>query len=163
MNSQPLMDFSEILPNLFVGSCPRTPDHVDTLSETGITAVLNVQTADDLAYWQIEWHDMQTCYDEHQIEVRRIPVQDFNPDILRRKLPDCVAALQDLLQAGHTVFVHCYVGMNRSPSTVIAYLHWIEQRALDEAILHVCQRRHCEPYVDAIKLATQDREKKLPS
>jgi protein-tyrosine phosphatase len=151
------MDYDQILPSVFVGSCPRTPEHVDDLSAEGITAVLNMQTADDLAYWQIDWDSLQFRYDKCHIAVQRMPVQDFNPDSLRRHLPDCVAALHKLLEGGHSVLVHCSAGKNRSPTTVIAYLHWVEKRPLDDAIMHVCERRRCEPYVDAIRLATEDR------
>ena len=62
-----------------------------------------------------------------------------------------------LMKDGHTVYVHCNAGMNRSPSTVIAYLHWIEGQALEEAVRHVTRCRSCSPYVDAIMLATEDR------
>jgi hypothetical protein len=40
-----MMDPSQILPNLFVGSYPRSPEDIDRLKQDfGITAVLNVQT-----------------------------------------------------------------------------------------------------------------------
>ena len=42
------MDVSQILPNLFVGSYPGSPEDIDQLrQEFGITAVLNVQTDDE--------------------------------------------------------------------------------------------------------------------
>ena len=71
------------------------------------------------------------------MEVRRVPVQDFSPDALRKGLPGCVEAVGELVEDGHSVYVHCNVGVNRSPSVAIAYLHWIEGWALDEAVDHV--------------------------
>ena len=45
------MDISEILPKLFVGSFPEDAKAIDRLRhDFGITAVLGVQTDDDLAY-----------------------------------------------------------------------------------------------------------------
>jgi hypothetical protein len=46
-----MMDVSQILPNLFVGSYPAGQEDVDQLRrELGVTAVLNVQTDEDMAY-----------------------------------------------------------------------------------------------------------------
>jgi protein-tyrosine phosphatase len=152
------MDFSEILPNLFVGSCPRSPADIDWLKDgLGITAVLNLQTDEDFGYWGIRWERMQAAYRRAGVELRRVPVQDFNPEELRRKLPACVEALDELLRAGHTTYVHCSAGMNRSPSTVVAYLHWIRGMGLDEAMAFVLEKHPCDPYVEAIRGATEDR------
>lgn len=152
------MDHSQVLPNLFVGSCPRSREDIDRLKrEAGISAVVNVQTDGDLAYWEIDWPQLKAHYRDTAVEVRRVPVQDFNPDALRENLPRCVEVVDDLLKNGHTVYVHCTVGVNRSPSVVIAYLHWIEGRTLDDAVDHVIRCRACRPYVEAIKLAGCER------
>jgi len=157
------MDLDRILPNVFVGSCPMDADDVDRLKwQWGITAVLNVQTDEDLANWNIDWPLLEGLYRQHQIQCRRVPVRDFSPETLRILLPDCVEALRALLDEGHTVYVHCSAGMNRSPSTVIAYLHWVEGWGLKEAVDHVTKNHACEPYLDAIRLATEDRAGKGP-
>ena len=153
------MDISRILPNVFVGPSPRSPRDIDQLKQDHkISAVLNVQTDDDCAHWGIDWHTLVTHYRELGIEVRRIPVRDFDPDDLRRKLPQCVKALDALLQQGHKVYVHCSMGINRSPSIVIAYLTWIKGWDLEEAVDHVIRIRSCDPYVEAIRLASEERE-----
>jgi len=54
----------------------------------------------------------------------------------------------------HGIYVHCSAGMNRSPSTVVAYLHWVGGMTLDEAVDVVMQRRFCDPYLDTIRQAT---------
>jgi len=152
------MDHSQILPNLFVGSCPRSREDIDRLKgEAGITAVVNVQTEGDFSYWEIDWPVLEAHYQEAGVEVRRVPVQDFNPEALQANLPRCVEAVAGLLREGHTVYVHCNVGVNRAPSVAIAYLHSIEGRALNEAVDHVMRCRSCDPYVEAIRLATGDR------
>ena len=53
------MDVSQILPNLFVGSFPKSPEDIDRLRREGVTAVLNVQTDDDMAYWGVNWHRLE--------------------------------------------------------------------------------------------------------
>jgi len=152
------MNLDQILAHVFVGSCPETPADIDYLTaDFGITAVLNLQTQEDFADREIRWEEMEAAYRRLSVELRRVPVLDYNPAELRRELPDCVRALDDLLRAGHTVYVHCNAGMNRSPSAVVAYLHWTEGMGLDEAVACVTKRRCCDPYVDAIRLATEDR------
>jgi protein-tyrosine phosphatase len=154
------MSFDQILPEIFVGTCPTTVEDIDDLRhEAGITAVLSLQTAEDFAYYAIDWNELGARYRELNIEVRRVPVLDFNPGDLRRNLPECTRTLDELLRTGHVVYVHCNAGVNRSPTTVIAYLHWIERWDLGAAVEHVRDRRLCDPYVEAIRLATEDRRR----
>jgi protein-tyrosine phosphatase len=152
------MDYSQILPNLFVGSHPDDADDVEALKGAGITAVLNLQSEDDFEYLGIGWSRLHACYFAAGIEVRRVPVQDFDDDDLRNKLPEAVQALKELLDHGHTVFVHCSAGVNRSPSTVICYLHWEQGSDLDEAVKQVRTCRNCSPVMEVIQLATRDRK-----
>jgi hypothetical protein len=90
------MNLSRIEPNLFVGSCPHDADDVKLLrSKHGVTAVLNVQTDEDME--------------------------------------DC--------------------GINRSTTTVIAYLHRCQGWELADALGHVLRQRACDPLVQAIVAA----------
>jgi len=155
------MNLDPILPNLYVGSCPINPADIDRLQqEFGISAVLNMQTDDDFAYWGIDWERLETHYRRQGIAVRRVPIHDFEPGDLRQNLVASVQALDELMRRGHTVYVHCSAGINRSPSTVVAYLHWIEGRSLEEAVAHVTRCRNCDPYVDAIRSAIEDQRKR---
>lgn len=154
------MDADKILPRLFVGSCPVGTSDIDRLKqELGITAVLNLQTDDDFDYWNIDWSGLESHYRRSGIEVCRVPVRASSPETLRILLPNCVQTLHELLDEGHTVLVHCSEGASRSPSTIIAYLHWIEQWNYDEAVRHVTQCRYCDPYLEAIRLAIEDRRR----
>jgi protein-tyrosine phosphatase len=145
-----------ILPQILVGSCPLSRTDIDQLkADFGVTAVLNLQTEDDFRYMGIDWPDLEAHYREAAIAVRRSPVRDFDPASLRENLPQCVTHLDALCRAGHTVYVHCNAGINRSPTTIIAYLHWIERQELGEAVWLVTSRHACEPYVMAIIQATE--------
>ncbi len=147
----------EILPQLFLGPCPQSTWDIDILNEDcKVTAILSMLTEEDLAKQEIDWNDMESYYREKSIEVRRVPVRDFDSEDLRKNLIACVAALDELLRARHIVYVHCYAGMNRSPSVVVAYLHWIEGQELDEAHEEVTRCHSCDPDVKAISLATED-------
>lgn len=66
------MDYSQILPRLFVGPCPKDRDDIDRLNnETGVTAVVNLQTDGDFSYWGIDWPVLEALYRETEVEVRR--------------------------------------------------------------------------------------------
>ena len=152
------MDIDRILPNLFIGSCPEHLGDIDGLKpDFGVTAVLSVQTDDELNYWGIRWEELQNRYQQSGVEFRRMPVRDFDVDDLRRMLPKCVAVLDELLRAGHTVFLHCNAGVNRSPTIAIAFLYWIEGWALEEATTHVMRHHASAPFTEAIRLADGDR------
>jgi len=150
------MDYTQILENLYVGSFPRTAEDVDTLKDVGITAVLNLQTDDDEAYWNIDWQSLENHYQSLTIQVGRVPVRDFDPIDLHEKLPACVNTLADLISGGQTVYLHCTAGAGRSPTVAIAHLMWNRSWSLDEAVAHVLQRRPSCPNVRAIQLATRD-------
>ena len=150
------MHIDRISPQLLVGPCPRSRADIDQLkSGFGVTAVLNLQTEEDLRYWGIDWADLAAYYRDTGLAVRRAPVQDFDPASLRENLPHCVRQLRALVQGGHTVYVHCNAGINRSPTTIIAYVHWVEQRELGEAVWMVTSRHICDPYVSAIIQAAE--------
>ena len=152
------MDVSTILPELLLGPAPRSSRDIDGLKrDYGVSAVLNVQTDDDMSYWGLDRPYFETHYRQLGIELRRVPVRDFDAGELRRKLPLCVEALDALLKQGHKVYLHCTMGVNRSPSVAIAYLAWTKGWDLDEAVDYVMRIRSCDPYVEAIRLAGEDR------
>ncbi len=151
------MDYSQVLPQLFVGSYPQSCDDIDRLQqESGITAVLNLQTDEDMDYLNVAWGPLETHYSGCGIELLRAYVRDFDAIDLREKLPECVRALDRLMKAGHSVYLHCTAGTGRSPTVAIAYLHWCCGWKLEAAVAHVRKCRECSPNVDAIRLAAWD-------
>jgi hypothetical protein len=153
------MDFDQILPYLHLGSCPMNVGDVDCLiRQLRITAVLNLQTEEDFVYLDIDWEAMVGYYDELGIELRRVPIIDFNTDDLRRNLRRAVQVLDELIKGGHATYIHCTAGVNRAPTTVIAYLHWVEKRSLEDALNHVGRCHPCDPSILAIASAAEDRD-----
>lgn len=152
------MTCSKILPRLYVGSGPCGLTDVRRLQkELGVTAVLNLQTDDDLRAQPLDPVRLETTYRSFGIEMRRIPIRDVHPDDLREKLPSAASILWEFLEAGHVVFVHCTAGVGRSPSVVIAYLHWFRSWRLRAAERHVQRYHSCMPNVQAIRLARPPR------
>jgi protein-tyrosine phosphatase len=157
------MEFDQILPQLFVGSRPRVAEDVDELArEAGISAVLNLQTDEDMSWYDIDWQNLEAHYRKTEIEVVRCPVRDFDPEDLREKLPECVHKLKELLEAGRTVYLHCTAGVNRSPTVAAAYLHRCRGWDVENAVAYVKERRNCSPEVEAIRLAAWDTAESPP-
>lgn len=148
------MDYHRIAPKLFIGSYLESAEDIALLRrEAGVTAVLNLQTDDDMRYFKLDWDSLRNYYKTCGIELRRVPVRDFDAVDLQNKLPGCVSALNELLESGHTVYLHCSAGAGRSPTVAIAYLYWRYGWSLDRAVAHVVQCRPCSPNVEAIRLA----------
>jgi protein-tyrosine phosphatase len=78
------------------------------------------------------------------------PIEDFNRAELQTCLPDSVAALERMLKQGHSVYVHCSAGVNRSPTVVAAYLHWCLGYELLQAFIHLHACHYCLPDAEAI-------------
>ena len=138
-------------PNSTRVSCPRSADDIDRLREAGITAVLSLQTDDDMRGLNLKWETLLAHYKGCGIEVRRVPVKDFDRAELRSKLPECVRTLDELLTAGHVVYLHCTAGVNRSPTVAVAHLHRCRGWRLEDASAHVAGRLW--PNLDAVHAA----------
>jgi protein-tyrosine phosphatase len=151
------MDHSQVLPEVYIGSCPETPEDIDQLQrKLGVTAVLSLQTDEDLERLGCDWPRLRAHYRRLHMRVRRVPVRDYDRDDLRKHLPQCVQALNELLRDHHTVYVHCTAGMGRSPAVVITYLNWVRQYELDHAVQLVTNSRPSSPDLEAIRLAGED-------
>ncbi|MGO8749610.1 MAG: dual specificity protein phosphatase family protein [Thermoguttaceae bacterium] len=152
------MNLSQVLPRLFVGSCPADTSDISRLkTEFGITAILNLQTDHDLDCRDLDWPRSKAQCRELEIELHRVAINDHDGRDLLAKLPDCVQSVDELLSSGHTVYVHCNVGVSRSPTVVLAYLVWRLGWNLDDATEHVTRCRPCSAAIKAIVRASRDR------
>lgn len=149
-----MINYDRIQPRILVGAFLESPHEVEMLRrDEGVTAVLNLETDEDIQPARILADDPETLYAASGLELCRIPVRDLDESHLQQRLPECVEALRRLLEEGHTVYLHCTAGVNRSPTVAIAYLHWCLGWELDSAVKHVEECRYCSPKVDAIRQA----------
>jgi protein-tyrosine phosphatase len=150
-----MLDYTRIQPRLLVGAFLESAHEVELLRKhEGVTAVLNLQTDEDIRTARFFAEPPENLYPGSGVKLCRVPVRDFDDSDLQQKLPDCVTALHRLLEEGHTVYLHCTAGVNRSPTVAIAYLHWCLGWKLDTAVKHVEDRRYCSPKVDAVRQAS---------
>jgi hypothetical protein len=107
------MDYAQILSGLFIGSHPQTIDDVEQLRrESAITAVLNLQTDEDMRSVQLAWRPLEAHYRASGIDLLRLPVKEEQIE-LREKLPECVRSLAGLITAGRTVYLQPLVSVAR--------------------------------------------------
>ncbi|NUN13084.1 MAG: dual specificity protein phosphatase family protein [Myxococcales bacterium] len=150
MNYQ--FQFDRITKNIFVGPYPPDQESILQLkNQHGVTAILNLQSDDDLRRRGILWDRIWGFYTAHNIIVERVPIIDFAKADLQQQLGRAVSALHRMLSEHHTVYVHCNAGINRSPTVTIAYLAEHAGMSLTEAELFVTSRRECMPYTDVVQ------------
>jgi len=139
-----------VLPNLFVGPDPRDEADFEQLRSMKITAILSLQTDEDVRIGDLRSRRSEAT--KHGLAFHSVPVVDFDRVELRRKLPDCVTVLDNLLKAGQTVYLHCTAGVNRSPTVAVAFLHWKLGWTLDQALAHLLAVRNCCPDAEVIRV-----------
>ena len=142
--------FTRLDPQLAVGRCPQDFERPWLASE-GITGLLTLQSDADLIHRDIDWVTWIADYAQLGIEATRVAVTDFDRADLLTNLDGAVAQLQRLVDKGRAVYVHCNAGINRSPSTVIAWLVAHRGHDLEAATRLVCdQHAPCYPYPDVM-------------
>ncbi|CDJ40554.1 hypothetical protein ETH_00019955 [Eimeria tenella] len=124
------MHYSRILPNLYVGSCPRQLKHIRQLKEElKVTVVFNMQTADDM---KTNFPDPLASkrtpeaagqlYESAGLRYVWMPTEDMSDACRKLAVAQCALILDALIQNGHSVYVHCNAGVGRSVAAVGAYL-----------------------------------------
>ncbi len=145
------ISYNQILDNLWVGSYPHSPEDVLHLKSLGVDAILNLQSDADLSGRAVNWNLFWRFYVSQGFQVVRVKITDFEPADLEDHLSEAVDALVDLHANKRRVYLHCTAGLNRSPTTAIAYLMQTRGLSQEEATTFVSERRHCVPYPDVLQ------------
>ena len=146
-----ILDCNEIIQDrLWVGRYIR-PDDVEFLSQLGISAVVNLQSSQDLLEYHISMNKLFQVYSEAGIDICHIPIMDSDREALSANLPEAVIRLEELLRpSGSKVYVHCTAGINRGPTLVAAYLMKTYGLSSIEAYDHVRNQRRCDPFISVL-------------
>ncbi len=143
--------FTALDATLCVGSHPHAPEHFTQLaSEHGVRAVVSLQSDADLASRGLSWDMVWQLWTRLGVQATRVPITDFDQADLGRRIDTAVAAVAGYVAADRLTFVHCNAGLNRSPSTIIAYLALHRQMPLDAATAWVLERHRAMPYQDVL-------------
>lgn len=118
-----------------------------------ITAVVNLQTDDDMTQRRLDWKRLAEHYRKREITVFRHPIRDFDPDDLRRRIRAAADRVGELEAVGHQIYIHCTAGVCRAPAVAIGHLTWNLGWSLAFAYDFVRKRRKCDPYLESIQKA----------
>ncbi len=147
-----LLDFNEIIEDRLWVGCYVRPDEVRYLRQIGVTIVLSLQSDRDLDYYGIQTGDLLRAYEMAGIELRRIPIPDFDKQALAANLSQAVDELgKALTPRDSRVYVHCTAGVNRGPTLAAAYLIKVRGLSAQEAYEYILARRNCSPYLDTLE------------
>jgi len=149
-----MINFDLITRTIFVGTYPQSPLDIDRLCDgPRVTAVINLQSDDDLRALRLPWPKLQKHYARRGVAVFRHPIIDLDPADLTRRLPAVVQRVGELEMVGHRLFIHCTAGVGRAPAVAIGHLAWNLGWDLEQAYELVLSKRSCDPYIDAIRAA----------
>jgi atypical dual specificity phosphatase len=154
------MDYAQVTYRLYVGSHPQSIGDIETLEKVlASTAILNLQTDEDMAAVNLNWQRLESHYKTCAVKLHRMPMKEEQV-VLRENLLRCVDLLDQLLTGSHTVYLHCTSGIGRSPTVAIGYLHCCLGWEMDAAVRYMKQLRRCSPHLEALRLAILDQEKR---
>lgn len=147
-----VLNFSEIIPGrLWVGGCVRE-EEVPHLRRMGISAVVNLQTDEDLLRCGVSSDTLALAYEKAGIELRRLPIADFSMEELDRWLPAAAAQVAEVLANPEAkLYLHCTAGVNRSPTAAAAYLIKLLGISALDACSYLVSRRACNPTLEILE------------
>jgi protein-tyrosine phosphatase len=142
-----VLDLSIITREILVGTQVTGDEDLDALKKIGVGGLLSLQDEDDLRRAGLRWDLLQKAGAGRDIDMRRVPIIDFDPGDLVAKIDRCVTELDDLLSESPRVYVHCTAGINRSAGVVLSYLVLRKRLTVDVAFKLLQSRRpQVNPY-----------------
>jgi len=136
---------------LWVGRAPNAPEDFSLLRTLGVQDVLTLQTDREARIGGILPPLAFRIAVVHGIALHRIEIPDLDSAALRTRAPEASRLLLDLRARGRRVYVHCAVGLNRSPTVVAGYLALSRGIGAEEACTVVMERHACVPDPDAVR------------
>jgi hypothetical protein len=136
------LNWNQIRSDLVIGSCPMTAQDLTRIRDrTGVDGVLCVQSDECLAHFGIDYSEHLRHSERIGLDMRRVPMRDFDVADQRRHLANAVRVLGQLLSAGRRVYVHCTAGLGRAPLVVVGRLTLVEMMPEADAFALVKARR----------------------
>lgn len=153
-----------------VGSYPENDMNVSEVKQLGCQAVIDIQSNN---YRSISFEHSQSMFKRQGFNIiKNLPTPDLHEEDYIQYIVTAATELNDLINnRGQKVFIHCYTGISRAPTVIIAYLALFLRHPAwnDLEELRTYLRRYYgmgEPNMRAVKLciernqAIQNRERK---
>jgi len=132
--SQPLTpdcryEISEIIPGLFLGG-EEAAKNKNKLQELGIRTIINMT-------------DNISNFYESDFTYYRFPLTDQPNSDIKKYFEDTYKIISSVIENKEKILIHCYAGISRSATIVIAYLMKKELMNMNDSMRFVQQKRLC--------------------
>jgi hypothetical protein len=119
----------QILPNVFLGSESQAYKD-DLLKKYGITHILPVGAS------------LSRKFPEQFSYIWKfIDVLDFEHEDLLSHFEDCFDFVDEVVEQGGKVLIHCAAGVSRSPTVMVGYVMYKKKMSAEEAMAFVKEKR----------------------
>jgi len=154
-----MINFDLVEPGIYVGSSPQSSVDAARLKQLKISAVICLQSDNDLMARKINWSKLEASYKHNDILINRFPINDFDEEDLGNKIVEPIKRLNELLNDKHKVYVHCNAGVCRAPSAVLGYLCHYQGMSIEGALGQIrIARPIANPYKKAVEKALRELE-----
>ena len=133
--------------NIFIGPYAIDDKDVKEMKDIGITAVLNLQTQDDINERGYSWAKMNQVYKSRGLNCIHYPIDDYDEQDHPQKVFAAAQYLNDLLNAkNNKVYIHCSSGISRASTVVLCYLALYKKiacwRSIDQCDEYLLKYHH---------------------
>ena len=100
-----MINFDLIQARVYVGSGPTSEEDIIRLKQMRVSAVIALQTDEDLSSRGVSWQQLQRWYQDSDIDGQRFPINDFDEADLTAKIAQPIKALNQSLNDSHRVYI----------------------------------------------------------
>jgi len=148
-------NFHPITENLLVGACPRDRADIEQLKSVQVEHVICLQSDRDFLAIGIDWKQMVADYAQHNIQLTRIAMTDFDEENIASLLSNAASIVSEATQSSNKVYLHCSAGRERAPTVAAAWLMREQKLSAEEACAKVTTARPSNPYLFMLKSLEQ--------
>ncbi len=125
----PKNDLDLIIPNLYLGNVSAAKDN-ELLKNLNITHVLTIEdrSLDSSQYKVLEKYKFKKLADMHNCNILEV-------------LEECLEFIDEAIKESKNILVHCYMGMSRSATLVMAYIMAREKQSVKKTLDQVKKQR----------------------
>jgi predicted protein tyrosine phosphatase len=142
--------FADVHRDLIIGAYPLDEEDVAMIAHLGVDRILNL--VEEAEYRDGERELVEPALEYAGIEERRLDLTDFG-GLPAEELEAAVTLVNEWLDEGHRVYVHCRAGWQRSAAVAAGVVAIREERDIEEA-LEVVQVR--KPSADPLPHQRED-------
>jgi protein-tyrosine phosphatase len=128
---------ADVHPDLIIGSYPLDEEDVAMIAHLGVNRILNL--VQDREYRPGEREIVEAAFERAEIEETRLDMEDYG-ELPSEQLERAVGLVNEWLDQGQRVYVHCRAGWQRSAAIAAGVVALREDRGIEEA-LEVVQLR----------------------